>query len=487
MTPPTAAAPAPTLPGTPNVPAVLSGLIAAHDLILLLHEGGRIREVRSAHDAPLAEATRGWIGLAWRDAAVAEHRSRVDDLLQEAGRIGAAGRRLILHTAGPGAVLPLTCTVVRLDGVLLVLARDDRELGALQARITEAQQLLHGAARRAAHLEARQRTLLDLGSGALLLVDAASRRVLEVNDAAAELLGQPVGRLVGRTLAAALEVKAEATVREFLGTAPPAGGTEELVVERVPPRGRLRLTAAHLARDTGGVLVVRAADESADGGRGPGREPGAGEILGALPDAVVVTDAQGRVVTANNAFHHLTGIGPGARAAGEGLQRWVGRPGADVPRVLQELERHGSVHLLETVVESDRGTRCEVELEAGPLDTPAGRRWVFSLRAIAHRLPRRPKEGTALAHAVSELTSQVGKRALKELVRDTAVALERQFIEAALAATRGNRTAAAALLGVSRQSLYVKLRQYGLGDEPSAPVPAHPTRRRKPRHRRPRL
>ena len=37
-------------------------------------------------------------------------------------------------------------------------------------------------------------------------------------------------------------------------------------------------------------------------------------------------------------------------------------------------------------------------------------------------------------------------------------------IEAALELTGDNRASAAEILGLSRQSLYVKLRRYGLGD-----------------------
>jgi DNA-binding NtrC family response regulator len=62
---------------------------------------------------------------------------------------------------------------------------------------------------------------------------------------------------------------------------------------------------------------------------------------------------------------------------------------------------------------------------------------------------------------VEDLTGLVGKVSLPELVRDTSDIVERHFIEAALELTGGNRTSAAEVLGVSRQSLYVKLRRYG--------------------------
>ena len=49
-------------------------------------------------------------------------------------------------------------------------------------------------------------------------------------------------------------------------------------------------------------------------------------------------------------------------------------------------------------------------------------------------------------------------------MREATDMIERLCIEAALEMTNDNRASAAELLGLSRQSLYVKLRRYGLGD-----------------------
>jgi hypothetical protein len=68
------------------------------------------------------------------------------------------------------------------------------------------------------------------------------------------------------------------------------------------------------------------------------------------------------------------------------------------------------------------------------------------------------------------LTELVGRVPLKELVREAADVIERLAIEAALKLTGDNRALASDLLGLSRQSLYIKLHRYGLGDltpEPS--------------------
>ena len=69
-----------------------------------------------------------------------------------------------------------------------------------------------------------------------------------------------------------------------------------------------------------------------------------------------------------------------------------------------------------------------------------------------------------MPRAVEQLPELVGRVSLTELVRETTDVIERLCIEAALELTRDNRASAAEMLGLSRQSLYVKLRRYGLGD-----------------------
>ena len=75
---------------------------------------------------------------------------------------------------------------------------------------------------------------------------------------------------------------------------------------------------------------------------------------------------------------------------------------------------------------------------------------------------RRAKK--ALPRSVEQLTELIGRVSLKDLVRESTEVIERLAIEAALELTGDNRASAAEMLGLSRQSLYVKLRRYGIGD-----------------------
>jgi DNA-binding NtrC family response regulator len=75
--------------------------------------------------------------------------------------------------------------------------------------------------------------------------------------------------------------------------------------------------------------------------------------------------------------------------------------------------------------------------------------------------PRTPRESP---RSVEQLADLVGRVPLKDLVQESTDLIEKLCIEAALELTRDNRASAAEMLGLSRQSLYVKLRRYGLGD-----------------------
>ena len=58
----------------------------------------------------------------------------------------------------------------------------------------------------------------------------------------------------------------------------------------------------------------------------------------------------------------------------------------------------------------------------------------------------------------------MGRVPLKDIVRETTDLIEQLCIEAALELTGDNRASAAEMLGLSRQSLYVKLRRFGMSD-----------------------
>ena len=89
---------------------------------------------------------------------------------------------------------------------------------------------------------------------------------------------------------------------------------------------------------------------------------------------------------------------------------------------------------------------------------------IVHLRDVGPRVRPPSQAGARPTRSVEQLTELIGRVPLKDLVREATDAIERLCIEAALELSGDNRASAAEMLGLSRQSLYVKLRRYGLGD-----------------------
>jgi transcriptional regulator PpsR len=176
-----------------------------------------------------------------------------------------------------------------------------------------------------------------------------------------------------------------------------------------------------------------------------------------------VTDAETAVVSANPAFANLAQLASPDQARGRALESWLGRPGVDVNVLLSHLRQHGGVRFFETTMRPEIGPAVPVELAATRLTSGDAPGYGFTIREIV-RAPSAAGGGREVPRSVEQLTELVGRVPLKELVRETTDVIERMCIEAALKLTEDNRASAAEMLGLSRQSLYVKLRRYGLGD-----------------------
>jgi transcriptional regulator PpsR len=132
--------------------------------------------------------------------------------------------------------------------------------------------------------------------------------------------------------------------------------------------------------------------------------------------------------------------------------------------LLAQLRDHGSVRMFVTTLRGATGSSADVEISAVAMPGTEPPCYGFTVRDIGPRVNAAQRTAPPLTRSVEQLTELVGRVPLKGIVRETSEIIERLCIEAALELTNDNRASAAEMLGLSRQSLYVKLRRYGLGD-----------------------
>ena len=187
------------------------------------------------------------------------------------------------------------------------------------------------------------------------------------------------------------------------------------------------------------------------------------QLVESAPDGFVVIGADGRIITANAAFVDLAQLASEEAARGESLDRWLGREGVDLDVLIANLRQRGSVRLFSTILRGEYGASADVEVSAVAVTNGGQNCYGLAIRNVGRRVAPAEPQGD-WPRPVEHLTELIGRVSLKELVRQSTDVIERLCIEAALKMTGDNRASAAEMLGLSRQSFYVKLRRYGLGD-----------------------
>jgi len=439
-------------------------LAVAGDIALVMDRAGVIRDVAMVGGESQLDLAADWIGRPWTDTVTVETRFKIDTLLKEAQSFGVSKRRQVNHQFTAGADVPVAYTALRLgpDGSLVAVGRDMRHVSALQQRLVEAQQSLERDYWRLRHVETRYRLLFQLASDGILVLDAFTLKVLDANAAAGQMFSESTERLIGRVFPFGFDAGTQRVIDELLVTARGAGRAGDIDIALSGGGRTFRASASCFRQESATLLLVRLAPADSGETGASGFSARVIDLIERSPDGFVVTDLAGRVLAANRAFLDIAELVSEEQIRGLLFSNYIGRPGADFAVFTTMLRKNGAVRLAATSARSLHGTQTEVEVSAVWVPDGAEPCIGFTIRDIGRRLASGPQGARDLTRAVEELTSLVGRVSLRDLVRDTIDLVERHFIEAALELTNDNRTSAAEVLGVSRQSLYVKLRRHRL-------------------------
>jgi transcriptional regulator PpsR len=442
---------------------------AAADVALVIDSDGVIRDVAFGSDDLSREGYADWLGHPWIDTVTVESRPKIEALLRDATANVPTRGRHVNHTSALGTDVPVLYSAVRVgprQDRIVALGRDLRGMAALQQRLVMAQQSLERDYWRLRQVETRYRLLFQMAVEAVLVVDAATERIVESNPAADRLVGERAGALSGRPFASVLAEESRAAARAMLSAALGDGRAEDVRLRIASPPREYAVSAKHFRQEKGDYFLVRfalPAGEPADVAL-PRARAALLHAVESAPDAYVVTDGAGRVIAANPAFAEVAQLVDESQARGELLDQWLGRAGVDLEVLLSNLRQHGSIHLFSTTLRGAQGANADVEISAARVPGADPSIYGFAIRNVGRRLSGDVGTAPPMARTPQQLSELVGRMPMKDIVRDATDMIEKMCIEAALELTRDNRASAAEMLGLSRQSLYMKLRRYGLGD-----------------------
>lgn len=446
-------------------------ITAAADVVLILDEQGVIRDISLASEDLRSTGCEGWVGQRWADTVNQESLPKVDALLKSQGQPSSDGVRWrhVNHPLGNGSELPLSYALVpvhRQDGDKLArhsvaFGRDLRPQVVLQQRLVNAQQSMERDYWRLRQVETRYRLLFQMASEPVIILEGSIDKLEEANPAAHQLFGERA-QAAGWTLNQSLTPASQQVVRELLERLRASGRAEPVTVRLIDGEEDLVLSASQFRQESAQHFLLRFArpQEGTASSASHARQQLL-QVMESAPDALVVTDPDGRILSANRSFLDLGQLGSEEQARGELLDKWLGRTGVDFRVLLSNLRQHGSVRLFATQMRGEYGSTTEVEISAVAVTAGNERCMGFTIRDMGRRLALE-SSSKELPRSASQMTELVGRLPLKDIVRETTDLIEQLCIEAALELTGDNRASAAEMLGLSRQSLYIKLRRFGI-------------------------
>jgi len=441
--------------------------LALPDVTLRLDLEGVIRDVSFANSIS-TEASQGLLGRPWDETVGEIGGSRIRDMVADARANGVSAFRQVTQRFPSGLELPIEYNAVRLGGRagLIAVGRNLQAVIEVQSQFLIAQQAREHDAWRLRGVETRYRLLFETSHDPILLLSAADSRIMDANPAAFRALAFDAGP---DFLSSVAPAEREA-FRETLGRVREHGRAPGILLH-IGAAGTPWMVRASLATAAPEDVVLLQLTPAAARTAAAAEPMPFGEIMEFLPDGFILIDPAGTILRANRAFLELIQVVVPALAVGQKLGRWLSRPGADAATLLAYAGRHRVLRSFSTSLTGELGIETEVEISVSADLPRAPRYFALLFRDISRRLPVPAAEGLAtttpgrrLIGALASLTDEVGRVPLLKLVRDTGGLLEQHYIERALEKANGNRTAAAELLGLSRQSFYAKLSRYRMTD-----------------------
>jgi transcriptional regulator PpsR len=447
-------------------PDVLGDIIAnAADISVVISDVGQILSVLvNPHHSGFGRLD-SWEGRDIREFLTVESVPKLERQLAEISQGQGSGRPIELNHADElDWEFPIRYTLHRIgpDGTLLMLGRDLRPIAEMQQQLVKAQMALERDYESQREFDTRFRVLMEATRDAVVFVAIGTGRVIEANTAAATLLGATADELRGQPFAQEFEAKRRGELMSNLTASAIAETTAPLEVLARRSRKRLLLTPS--AFRAAGERMLFARLENAEDVEQTSDE--LTENLAALyqegVDAIVFTDREGVIRAANEAFLNLTDVAHATMVKGKPLADFLVRGVIDTRVLIDNAARTGHMRLYATKIASAFGSQVAVEISATYLNDRARPAIVFVIRD-ASRAEAVRKSGTAVTdEGVKSVMELVGSATLRDIVAETTDVVEKMCIETAVELTNNNRVAAAEMLGLSRQSLYVKLRKYGL-------------------------
>ena len=348
---------------------------------------------------------------------------------------------------------------------VLLLGRDLRTISETQQQLVKAQIAVEKSHEERKEYDAHYRSLFSTASEPIFVLDAKTGNIRQSNPAACSLLGQDIETLQGQSFSKFIANKDKKDLNDKMAMAAVSRTTLSVTVSL-----RRQDIEAHLHpviyRASGQqVLLVRMSLQIDEIPQNDTLSQNLVALYKNGTDGIVFTNQNGLITYVNESFLELINAAQGSEIVGRSLGDFLSKGQIDLAVMLENVQRSGRMRIYSTDLQNDFGLKTAVEVSMTKISSDTAEQISFVIREISRAEQPEPIRPTISSSNNSpSVTELVGSASLKEIVAETTDVIETICIQTAIETTNNNKAAAAEMLGLSRQSLYVKLHKYGLVD-----------------------
>lgn len=345
------------------------------------------------------------------------------------------------------------------DKNILMLGRDLRPIVDMQQQLVAAQVALEQDYEAQRGHETKFRVLMQAVPDAMVFVSPSSGVIQDCNAAAEKVFGKSRDGLIGQSITRGIE---DADILDRIVVAASESIEASASFTMKHNRERFSVSPTLFRSDDENGILCRITPVGAGGPNTDALQQNLNHFYETGVDAIIFASQDGDFLSANDAFLKLASVAQAQSLKGRSVADFLSRGAVDLKVILDNTVRTGSIRMYSTKIKGEHGTERSVEISSSALG--AGDEMVF---ALLIRDTNRMETAKTAPSAQSEVDMRsvielIGSQSLKSIVSRTTDVVEKMCIETAVEMTSNNRVAAAEMLGLSRQSLYVKLRKYGL-------------------------
>ena len=437
------------------------------DIVMLVDQDHKLARISCADPDIGAYGLSKGIGRRLQDLVTIESVPKIDAMLR--ARDGGRQSRgyQVNHGCEGKPDLPVlySCYAAADFPYMLVVGRELRQQMRDQQRLIETQMELEADYRELQEAEARYRTAFRVSAIAHVMLDGERKTVLDANAAAIGLIGGGVTGIVGKPFRDLFRKQDRDSLSEAIGEARHSPSPVQIDTLKTV-KGEPVSLSLRSYRENGVTNLIISAWQSADAQEARRQQVEKRSErpvdLTDVPEPAVQTTDQGQIIGANTLFLDLAQAPSIAQVMGRNLGTWFSKTSLDLHVFYSRLAEEQVVRGFATTLTDNLSGDRPVLVSARRNPETGLTQVIFIPQPVsAERLsipaPGAPEQADGFANLV-------GRVPLKDLVRESLEVIEKICIEAALDQTNNNRASAAEMLGLSRQSLYIKLRRHGLED-----------------------